>query len=86
MGRNNLALNHPWSSKVNHIFIIAALWPTLNLSLGKWKPSNEKVQEIKSGTCARHCYDALFTGGQGRNMGLAIPSVFYRLPLSKFLL
>lgn len=25
-------LKHPWSSKVNHLFIIAALWPALNLS------------------------------------------------------
>lgn len=32
LGRKNPALNHPWSSKVNYIFIIAALWPPLNLS------------------------------------------------------
>lgn len=73
------APNHPWSSKVNPIFIITALWLTLNLSPRKWTPSNEKEQGIKSSTCTRHRYDKLFIGGLVGKMELVICFMIYRL-------
>lgn len=50
-----------------------------------WRPTNEKVWEIKCITCARHRYDTIFIGEQDRKMGLVIRFMFYRLALSKFL-
>lgn len=52
------ALNHRRSSKVNRIFVIAALWPKLNLS----SEGGEKVQAIKSNPCTGHGYDSVSAG------------------------
>lgn len=43
------------------------------------------MQEIKSHSCTRHCYDAAFIGEQDRKMGLVIFFTFYELALSTFL-
>lgn len=50
-----------------------------------WRPPTEKVQEIKSNSCARHHYDIVFIGERDKKMGLVIGFMFYKLALSRFL-